>query len=574
MTSNDISIDDGYPHFMPRNGYDLIISASQGRLWMVKKCIQSGIHVDFENGAPLQKAVQNGRTSVVKYLLESGANARNNNVLTISCQKGHVRICKLLISHGALVNMTTGKYGETLMEKPLLDAIYYGNTTCVQILIESGANVLVEDNLPLVYACRFRLINIVKMVLEAGADVNARRGQPLIESCQNGSTDIVDILIKNGADVNINDSQPLLEAAKNMHILVIIHLLNNGADRNTLDESRMDEITLSIIDTFTKKSRIPRLLRAIHESIAPQDFKWQEFCSTCGNLDMRLLIEQAKLFGIPYKNMSKREICVEFAKDFERSMQEKKKYDDNFSDLSGTPINDLPSWKIMVIENIPFNCFDLFKLVKKGMSFNPYTKNELPLVDIREKEDFLRRILTKERFKNFDLLQRVKDLPVLNDVGILANRLENEVWDKLSYPPSINIFMEASDITIDNMVTKMLEICNSRPWYRYYLLNNNASIYPMITNSVIDHIKEEKGLHKKREFLNLLSHIVNYTDEHQDTRIVLVSILFRHFSSTDMDLPDTMSFMINMDERPLYDDLDDISIDDEIFDSMFAFFED
>ena len=71
--------------------------------------------------------------------------------------------------------------------------------------------------------------------------------------------------------------------------------------------------------------------------------------------------------------------------------------------------------------------------------------------------------------------------------------------------------------------------------FEWHSTQDNGNIYPMFTKNIFESIKNKSGISKKLEFINLLSHIVNFRDEHTDTRIMLLSILFNQFANNEPD---------------------------------------
>jgi ankyrin repeat protein len=519
-----------------------LTAASQGRLFLVKKYLQSYrsvpkvVDVNKQKilNKALYKAVQNGRTAVIHELLKAGSDPNNMPNLVIACQKGYTRILDSLLKYGANIHINNNK--------PLLEAIKNNNTGCVNILVVHGANIHIENDLPLIEACRKRNCSIVSTLVKNGADVDAQNGLPILESAASGFNDIIDILLQAGVDVNIENDLALKNAVKGNHILSMISLINAGADRSILEEStNLDQTTKTILDAFTKNNRLKRLKKAISDSVQKQDFKWQEYCtpsrSNTRNMQfdldkLKLLREQSRLFQINSTNKTKRELCANFAIKMEQDMSMRPYFEQGVTDLSGTPINDLPYWKIMMIENNPFNVFDLIKLIQKGITLNPYTRNRLPIQEIKDAEIHLRRILTRTKYRNFNLLEQVSQLPILTDEIILRNMLQNQVWDRLLYSPPISIIMDATDEQLDNMLEKLRLVCKYRDTESLY--DGRTDIYPMLTRQVCRKIEYNRDFAKKRDFVNLLSSIINHNDEHQDTRCLTVSIVMKHFHNLQL----------------------------------------
>jgi ankyrin repeat protein len=538
----------------------LCTAAAQGRLHSVENCLQRYNFASAALDDALLFAVENGRAAVSHHLLRSGADPNNcHHPIVVACRKGYIRILEQLLQHGADIHVDG--------ESPLLEAIRNDNTGCVEILLTNGANIHVEDDVPLIDACLKRNASIVSMLAKNGANVDARDGEPLVSSAGRGYNDVVDVLIDAGADVNIENDAPLRHAARGNHILSMISLLNAGADRSILNEfSFLDETTLTILDTFTRSSRLKRLRKAVADSGKKQDFKWQEYCLPIQQPphNLKLLHDQARLFGIEPDEKSKRRICAELATKVDHDTKTKPVFDEGIVDLSGTPINDLPYWKVMVVENIPFNVFDLFTLIRKGIFTNPYTRNRLPTKDIKEAQDRLRRILTRTRYKDFNLLEQVSQLPILTDATILRNLLQNQVWDRLVYSPPISVIMDANDDEIDDMLRKLRVVCKHRDVFD----EGDEDIYPMVTNRICRTIAQRRGLEKKRDFVNLLSTIVNHVDEHRETRTLAVSIVLKHFhrhESPSDEEQDDLEFITEDfdDDEELFDDVLDDWWDEE-----------
>lgn len=150
-------------------------------------------------------------------------------------------LMKFLISNGAQVNCDD-------YMTPLHRAAYAGDTSAVQLLIDHGANVHIEDFLgytALHYASGHGHIQIVKMLLENGADVNIKNrdgATPL----HHGSLDVhnridkvgvIEILLQNGARINECDISRLtpLDFTENQDIKDCL-IAHGGKKRRQLEE--------------------------------------------------------------------------------------------------------------------------------------------------------------------------------------------------------------------------------------------------------------------------------------------------------------------------------------------------
>src|SRR5690606_11871876 len=91
---------------------------------------------------PLQMAIENGHVDLVRWLLESGADANgtdqsNEPLLFKAAELGDLASLDLLLAHGAVVDATDAVYGQTA----LMVAVRNGQASAVQRLLAAGADV-------------------------------------------------------------------------------------------------------------------------------------------------------------------------------------------------------------------------------------------------------------------------------------------------------------------------------------------------------------------------------------------------------------------------------------------------
>ena len=570
----------------------LFIASSNGVLCDVEKCLRfirestnsnstydDILDILFVN---LCIATENNRIGVIKYVLNF---MKINNFILKSSQYFELVLLFSKLGYSQYLShiITSQKCHSNLeicLENCLKLSVENGHTKCVEYLLNIHRSKKIDFLLSI--ACRKNFVNIINILCDNGADVNCRNGEILSEACERGNLPVVEELIKLGVDVSIDDDKSLRTAVVHNEVNVAVKLLEAGANYEILQKTPFNETTLTLIEAFSKQYKLKKLCCAIFDSFNKFDFKWQAVCAVPSNLPDSLIFSQAEEFSVETLDKSKRVLCAELAELFERKFNIKKMYDAEYTDFSGTIINDLPEWQIMEIEGIPFNCFDLFKLLRQKVTLNPYTKNELPISLILKKQAFLRKVLTKERFKNEDLLQKVRETPVASELSIIRERLESDVWDKLLYPPSHTIFTEADDGEIDEMVKKLYRLCHTLFLSDniFSISNTNipnhslSNIYPMVTIQSINDIYKVKGRQKKMFFINLLNNIVNTVDIHQETRKLTVVILFKHFDTLKRRLgigpegyiseyDDDLEFMFDDDEE--YEGNEDDEIDFDLY---------
>ena len=153
---------------------------------------------------PLYYAALNGRTEVVKYLIERGADV--NETLSNRMSPLHVAASKykeivlLLVNNGADVNLNS--YDDS---SPLHSAAYSGNIEIAEILLNKGAKINTPDNegeTPLSEAVFGKHKAMVELLLQRGADVNAKNRDgwtPLHRASMHYPDDIATLLESHGA---------------------------------------------------------------------------------------------------------------------------------------------------------------------------------------------------------------------------------------------------------------------------------------------------------------------------------------------------------------------------------------
>lgn len=129
----------------------------------------------------LEFAAVHGRTSVIKVLMDAGAdvNARSliglgSTPLRAATCGGHAEAVQLLIDYGADLEAT-----DSLGKTCLFYAVEFGYRKVLQVLLDFGADVNVSDKCGqtlLSYAVLHNSIEFVKILLATGADVNATDG--------------------------------------------------------------------------------------------------------------------------------------------------------------------------------------------------------------------------------------------------------------------------------------------------------------------------------------------------------------------------------------------------------------
>lgn len=196
---------------------------------------------DNRDNTPLFYAVMNNHERVVKLLLEAGVNvdSKNNHYtrtpLLQAAANGNIAVAKLLLKHGAMVDLKADRGDIT----PLVSAIERGHEEFVQLLLDNGANMeedCIDNQPPLLMAIRQESTAAARLL--RGRELVPYKTTPLSCAIKYGHVAIVQLFLDKGVDINLEDKQgrtPLVYAAENGHVAIVQLLLHKGADINLTD---------------------------------------------------------------------------------------------------------------------------------------------------------------------------------------------------------------------------------------------------------------------------------------------------------------------------------------------------
>ncbi|KAJ7059443.1 hypothetical protein C8F01DRAFT_1295268 [Mycena amicta] len=200
-------------------------------------------------GNALQAASDGGHPDIVRLLLEHGADVNmqgghDGNALQAASHSGHLDVVRLLLEHGADVNAQGGHYGNALRrhyENALQAASAGGHLDVVRLLLEHGADVNTQGGgyrNALQATSAGGHLDVVRLLLEHGADVNTQGGDyrnALQAASTGGHLDVVRLLLEHDADVNAQGGpygNALQAASDGGHLNIVRLLLEHGADVN------------------------------------------------------------------------------------------------------------------------------------------------------------------------------------------------------------------------------------------------------------------------------------------------------------------------------------------------------
>ena len=275
----------------------MVDSIREGKLSQVQSLIQSsqvGMEepiTEYLNNTPLLEAARNGRTAIMKYLIEAGAdiyavNSYKGTLLyeLIHCsslsEKKGVEMVRYLISLGVDVEDCVDSRRTT----PLLAAAEEGKTAVMDCLLDLGADLFASNTARGTVLSAFlgrtdvsekKAIEMVHRLIGLGADINLpgySGATPLINACKGKRIGLVKELIQLGADPHARTQDgitPFIEAAIEGNVEVMKVLVDLGVDIDIVESHGRNALLSCIKEGKTKA--FDYLAKDLHVDINQQD---------------------------------------------------------------------------------------------------------------------------------------------------------------------------------------------------------------------------------------------------------------------------------------------------------------
>ncbi|SEH99775.1 ankyrin repeats (3 copies) [Akkermansia glycaniphila] len=223
---------------------------------MCKLLLDHGADVnikDNEGYTALTRAISKENIDLVKLFLEYEDDVNSKNTaLIVSSRKYNYSLCKLLLAHGADVNIKD-EDGKTVLMSTV--NTWDPNIDLVKLFLEYKADVNITDNegkTALMLAIECRNIDIIKSLLDRGVDVNIKDKAgytALMFAVVKENIDLAKLLLEHGADVNSkykDGNTALMEAVGKGNIDLTKLLLEHGADVNIQNKDRITALRIAI----------------------------------------------------------------------------------------------------------------------------------------------------------------------------------------------------------------------------------------------------------------------------------------------------------------------------------------
>ena len=470
-----------------QNDIALIASSENGNLEIVKVLIQSGADIHAQDDKALSLSSLSGHLEIVKYLIENGADIHRSAALFMSSIRGHLEVVKYLIQNGADIHAYN--------DEALVISSKNGHLEIVKYLIENGADIHADNDKALVMSSKDGHLEIVKYLIEKGVDIHAQDDRALILSSQNGHLEIVKYLIENGADIHADNDKALVMSSKNGRLRVVKYLIENGAnihadnDKAIMMSSKKGRLRVvkylvenganpniglryskknSTIYNFLKKYRKDneefknaaiKILSNIKLKNENYFYKWQKLCNSLKDKNLTEIQNIGNIHNIDTKNMSKRQICKSLSHQYDIEMLKNPTcYND--TTILGDDIKLIPKPLLITIDegkfSYCFNIIELIELINTGNGNNPYTRNKLPIEEIKNKMGILRKILIKDKLSLVNILDEIKNNEIMSKESILKLKIVNLIA-LLKYTPHINDIVTINSEKINKMFNLLSE---------------------------------------------------------------------------------------------------------------------
>ncbi|XP_060594742.1 ankyrin-3-like [Ruditapes philippinarum] len=314
-------------HGMKANEDALQIATVNEDLDMLDFLLQNQNGSDFPShiqhgNSPLITAAKRGSVDLAECLLRSGVDVNYRNKNNVSALDkaviwNQVEICRVLLNHGAVVNVNGGKFQRT----PLHIAADMGHTDLVQLLLNKGADVNIRDHKN-DYPCQSAAVlghsKILKEILEkdiySGASQMSHNFKPISKGMSlyhiavvKDNQSILRVLKEVGVDPNMKDKYgrtALYLAAVNGKT-ALVQLLLDVADPNVSEKNGYTPLHAAV---YKEDLEIVQLLSNRQQVIVnlPDKRGYTPLHLACKTANYDIIVELLKVRQIDVRMMTKK----------------------------------------------------------------------------------------------------------------------------------------------------------------------------------------------------------------------------------------------------------------------------
>ncbi len=252
------------------NGFPIRIASKNGEYYIVELLLENNADVNIDDESALYNAIENSHCDIVKLLLDNGADVHNQDDLPLreAVELGNLGIIdciKHLLDYGADIHIKN--------DLPLYTALYDGSFEIARLLISHGANVNMalkgsltikkdyeeylkweKENpieskeskpLPIPESSKPIESEVIEPKFIKTKPISKREGKldkGLIKAVMGSNLIDVIELLAHGADIHYQSDLALRVAAQTGNKYIFSYLLQNGADASVLDAGLNSEL--------------------------------------------------------------------------------------------------------------------------------------------------------------------------------------------------------------------------------------------------------------------------------------------------------------------------------------------
>ncbi|QMW26979.1 hypothetical protein G4B84_002268 [Aspergillus flavus NRRL3357] len=240
-------------------------TSSLARVLLLLRKGQDPDNKDSDGRTPLSWAAQSGNISIMKLLLEAGANPTlkddcGRTPILWAVKHSQVGAVRHLLGYGADHMDIDGR-------TPLSWAAQFGDNCLVNVLLDHGANLELQDNTgmsPLSWAVKNDQMSVISPLLKRGSNPNSSdiEGRTsLFWAVLNRQEEAILLLLEQGANPNCKDESsqtPLSLAVRCEQEAAVVTLLKYGADPNMKDDNNASPLLWAT--TYSQQNLVRLLL--------------------------------------------------------------------------------------------------------------------------------------------------------------------------------------------------------------------------------------------------------------------------------------------------------------------------
>uniref|UniRef100_F1KPG7 Ankyrin repeat and KH domain-containing protein mask n=1 Tax=Ascaris suum TaxID=6253 RepID=F1KPG7_ASCSU len=260
----------------------LSLAASGGYVDIIVMLLNAGAEINSRTGSklgisPLMLAAMNGHAAATKLLLERGSDinahieTNRNTALTLACFQGRTEVVRLLLEYNANVEHRA-KTGLT----PLMEAANGGYVDVGELLLEAGADpntapVPTSRDTALTIAADKGHHKFVEMLIHAGAQIDAHNKKgctALWLACHGGHLETAQTLVKHDADVDARDNRrvsPLIIAFRKGHVKLVKYMVRH------VQQFPSDQECYRFLATVTDKEHLSKCHQCMEVIVTAKD---------------------------------------------------------------------------------------------------------------------------------------------------------------------------------------------------------------------------------------------------------------------------------------------------------------